>query len=520
MNDGSAPARRVDVRRRASGPAVVPARQRGAHPRHARERGRASDVLRARTLGRVAARDGQADRRRGTSGRTPLALPRADAAPARRRACEATSSTRRRSIQAATGTDPRPWFRCPFGAGADDGRVLGVLETLGYRNVHWHVELEDWEALRTGPMIAHDAIEGVRAHGDGAVVLLHTWPGGTGEGIGPMIAGLAGHRCVVRVDRRAGRSAVTQAARDPRRRRRRFQDRRRLAAAGRDAPRRGARAQPRDRRSNLAHAAARSKSAISSRSAWRSRRRRARQGSTPTASRRRPRRLLSGRRRPPGGRSPAAPMAPLERMDRDGGAPQRHVRGAPRRNRPAVGRRRGVRLRNELLGGGARRTDHAVPRDRTDLRRLGRRRRPRRARRVARRAFGGRPGQEDGVGARRTGAFRIEAAAAAHGGHLLRAYRRAAPGGGRARPVQGGHRGRRRRARGRRASGRRGRDDGGNRHPPAPHAAARRSRGARRRRLPQRTITRSSIASARGSARSPRPRRFACSRRRPSPGPR
>ena len=65
-----------------------------------------------------------------------------------------------------------------------------MLERLGYRNVHWHVELEDWEPWRTGEAIAADAIEGVRAHGDGAVVLLHTWPGGTGEGIGPMIDGL------------------------------------------------------------------------------------------------------------------------------------------------------------------------------------------------------------------------------------------------------------------------------------------------------------------------------------------
>lgn len=93
-------------------------------------------------------------------------------------------------IQAVTGKDPRPWFRCPFGSGADDERVLGVLEGLGYRNVHWHVELEDWEATSTGPMIAHGAIEGVREHGDGAVVLLHTWPGGTGEAVGPMIVGL------------------------------------------------------------------------------------------------------------------------------------------------------------------------------------------------------------------------------------------------------------------------------------------------------------------------------------------
>lgn len=93
-------------------------------------------------------------------------------------------------IESATGNDPRPWFRCPFGAGADDERVLGVLRELGYHNVHWHVELEDWTATRTGPMITEDAIQGVREHGDGAVVLLHTWPGGTGDAIGPMIAGL------------------------------------------------------------------------------------------------------------------------------------------------------------------------------------------------------------------------------------------------------------------------------------------------------------------------------------------
>jgi peptidoglycan/xylan/chitin deacetylase (PgdA/CDA1 family) len=93
-------------------------------------------------------------------------------------------------IESITGKDPRPWFRCPFGAGSDDGRVLGLVQELGYRNVHWHVELEDWEATRTGSMIAHDAIEGVREHGDGTVVLLHTWPGGTGEGIRPMIAEL------------------------------------------------------------------------------------------------------------------------------------------------------------------------------------------------------------------------------------------------------------------------------------------------------------------------------------------
>ncbi|HEY6567843.1 MAG TPA: polysaccharide deacetylase family protein [Actinomycetota bacterium] len=89
-----------------------------------------------------------------------------------------------------TGVDPRPWFRCPFGAGHDQPRVIDSLQTLGYRNVHWNVELQDWEPWRTGEDIAHDAVERVGSVGDQAVILLHTWPGGTSDALRPMIAGL------------------------------------------------------------------------------------------------------------------------------------------------------------------------------------------------------------------------------------------------------------------------------------------------------------------------------------------
>ncbi|HVQ88781.1 MAG TPA: polysaccharide deacetylase family protein, partial [Actinomycetes bacterium] len=44
----------------------------------------------------------------------------------------------RRDVEAAThalvevtGTESRPWFRCPFGAGHDDKRVLDVLQDCG-----------------------------------------------------------------------------------------------------------------------------------------------------------------------------------------------------------------------------------------------------------------------------------------------------------------------------------------------------------------------------------------------------
>jgi peptidoglycan/xylan/chitin deacetylase (PgdA/CDA1 family) len=89
----------------------------------------------------------------------------------------------RDAIVGATGRDPRPWFRSPWGAGAEDPRVLAALAAAGYRHVGWHVEVEDWEPTRTPQAIAADAIDGIRRHGDGTVLLLHTWPGGTVEAL-------------------------------------------------------------------------------------------------------------------------------------------------------------------------------------------------------------------------------------------------------------------------------------------------------------------------------------------------
>jgi len=95
------------------------------------------------------------------------------------------------AIREACGVDPHPWFRCPFGAGHDDPRVLATLDELGYRNVHWDVEAQDWEPWRTAADIAHDAVEGALEHGDGAIVLLHTWPAPTREALPAILEGLA-----------------------------------------------------------------------------------------------------------------------------------------------------------------------------------------------------------------------------------------------------------------------------------------------------------------------------------------
>jgi peptidoglycan/xylan/chitin deacetylase (PgdA/CDA1 family) len=80
-----------------------------------------------------------------------------------------------RAIRDKTGVDPRPWFRCPFGAIDRGTRVLDALSRLGYRNVGWHVNSNDW-ASRSGRAVTARVVDGVRAHGDGAIVLMHGWP--------------------------------------------------------------------------------------------------------------------------------------------------------------------------------------------------------------------------------------------------------------------------------------------------------------------------------------------------------
>jgi peptidoglycan/xylan/chitin deacetylase (PgdA/CDA1 family) len=80
-----------------------------------------------------------------------------------------------------TGVDPKPWFRCPFGSGMDDPRVLAAIEELGYRHVGWDANPVDWEARTVDELVA-----GV---GPG-IVLLHAWPTVTADGLGLVIAGL------------------------------------------------------------------------------------------------------------------------------------------------------------------------------------------------------------------------------------------------------------------------------------------------------------------------------------------
>ena len=79
-------------------------------------------------------------------------------------------------IRAETGVDPHPWFRCPFGTGADDAALIAALADLGYRHVGWHVEAYEWDPSSSVEGVTEAVVRGALAHGDGAIVLLHPWP--------------------------------------------------------------------------------------------------------------------------------------------------------------------------------------------------------------------------------------------------------------------------------------------------------------------------------------------------------
>jgi peptidoglycan/xylan/chitin deacetylase (PgdA/CDA1 family) len=73
----------------------------------------------------------------------------------------------------------RPWFRCPYGDGENDERVLSVLGDLGYRNVGWDVDPHDWRPDRTTDEIVATVVAGCRECAGDVRVLLHSWPDAT-----------------------------------------------------------------------------------------------------------------------------------------------------------------------------------------------------------------------------------------------------------------------------------------------------------------------------------------------------
>ena len=95
-----------------------------------------------------------------------------------------------RAIVTATGIDPKPWFRCPFGAGHDDPRVRAGLMKLGYREIGWDVEGFDWRPGRRASHMVRTMLAETTARGDGAILLLHPWTIAADLGLQQLIDGL------------------------------------------------------------------------------------------------------------------------------------------------------------------------------------------------------------------------------------------------------------------------------------------------------------------------------------------
>jgi peptidoglycan-N-acetylglucosamine deacetylase len=93
------------------------------------------------------------------------------------------------AIRDAAGVDPRPWFRCAFGAGAASPRVRGALAALGYRHVHWTLDSRDWAGTQARAL-ERRVVRLATGAGDGTVVLLHDWPPATPAALPGVIAGL------------------------------------------------------------------------------------------------------------------------------------------------------------------------------------------------------------------------------------------------------------------------------------------------------------------------------------------
>ncbi len=110
----------------------------------------------------------------GSHGHHHVALPMLTLDGLRREVREAEHA-----VRDTTGVDPRPWFRCPFGAGAAASRTTTVLAESGYRpSVPWDVDGLDWDATDAAELETR-VVDGVIARGDGAIVLLHSWPAPT-----------------------------------------------------------------------------------------------------------------------------------------------------------------------------------------------------------------------------------------------------------------------------------------------------------------------------------------------------
>lgn len=92
----------------------------------------------------------------------------------------------RAAVAETSGVDPAPWFRFPYGRGAGDERLGGLVEAAGFTNIHWSLDPEDWSPSTDVARV----VETISAS-NGDIALLHTWPAVTGSALPELLRRLA-----------------------------------------------------------------------------------------------------------------------------------------------------------------------------------------------------------------------------------------------------------------------------------------------------------------------------------------
>jgi peptidoglycan/xylan/chitin deacetylase (PgdA/CDA1 family) len=81
-------------------------------------------------------------------------------------------------IKETLGIDARPWYRLPYGAGAESRTIRRRLRRLGYHHVGWDVDVKDFSLTDPGalvPSIAQAVSARERVGAIHSIVLLHSW---------------------------------------------------------------------------------------------------------------------------------------------------------------------------------------------------------------------------------------------------------------------------------------------------------------------------------------------------------
>ncbi len=97
----------------------------------------------------------------------------------------------REAVTEATGVDPAPWFRFPYGYGADDPVLVATVRKAGFTSVFWNVDARDWDPQSEPDALVETIIDGARAAAGVAVVLLHSWPAITRQVLPVLLARFA-----------------------------------------------------------------------------------------------------------------------------------------------------------------------------------------------------------------------------------------------------------------------------------------------------------------------------------------